>query len=87
MGKPLYQIFIEGIVVGQLLIWIFYLTKYIVIPNLVPLFDFRGNIVIAIFLSGFLFHLITEFTGINIWYVQNYYKILEKLKKPINKIK
>lgn len=83
MGKPLYQIFIEGIVVGQLLVWIFNLTKYIIIPNLIPLFDLRGSNIPILFISGFLFHIICEFTGVNIWYVRNYYSILEKLKKPI----
>lgn len=84
MIKPFYQVVIEGIVVGQLLIWMYYITKSLIVPNLIPIVNFTNNEAAIVFLSGFMFHLICEFTNINLWYVQNYYNILKKINKHFN---
>lgn len=84
MIKPFYQLVIEGIVVGQLLVWVFFFTKYLILPNLTTYIDLTGSETAAIFVAGFLFHLLSEFSGINVWYVNNYYNILKKLNRKIN---
>lgn len=83
MGKPFYQIMIEGIVVGQLLIWVYYITKMLILPNLTLLIDLTKSEAATLFIAGFLFHIICEITGVNIWYVNNYYKLLEKAKTQV----
>jgi hypothetical protein len=72
--KAINQVILESTIVGLLLIGIIklvndYLLKYI--PNI------TGNKNIELlFVSGFLFHIICEYTGVNIWYSKEYCKLL-----------
>ena len=72
--KEIKSVIIEAIVVGLLLIGVVklvsdYLLKYI------P--DITGNKNIELlFVSGFLFHIICEYTGINMWYSLEYCKLI-----------
>ena len=62
-------IFIESIVVAIGLIFLFIILKYIFNNNIT-------NNYLLIGISGSLFHIICEYTGINIWYSKQYCKIL-----------
>jgi len=62
------KILLEAIVVGLLLIIVFNIVKYVLIEK---------NLIIQIFISGALFHILCEITGINIWYVKDYNKYLK----------
>ncbi len=67
MQKNISTILIEAIVVGILLIIVFEFTKYL-LPT--------SSSFIQLFVCGALFHILCEISGINIWYVKNYYSIL-----------
>ena len=72
--KELKTVIFEAIVVGILLIIIFKLVNYY-------LFDYIPNITVSknielLFISGFLFHIICEYTGVNIWYSKEYCKLI-----------
>ena len=72
--KEIKTVIFEATVVGILLIIIFKLVNYY-------LFDYIPNITVSknielLFISGFLFHIICEYTGVNIWYSKEYVNIL-----------
>lgn len=79
MQKSAIQIIIESIVVGQLLIYMYLLVKYVILPNILP-FTVESTYII-LFVTGFLFHIFCEITGINLLYVQNYTNILNTVKR------
>lgn len=65
--KEYSRILIEAILVGLLLVLVFNIVKYVLIEQ---------SITVQIFISGALFHILCEITGVNIWYVKDYNKIL-----------
>jgi hypothetical protein len=67
-GKGVFRILIEAFVVGLLLIIVYNPFKYI-------FKDINYNIIL--FISGAIFHIIFEYTGINIWYVKDYNNFLK----------
>ena len=72
--KEIKTVIFEATVVGILLIIIFKLVNYY-------LFDYIPNITVSknielLFISGFLFHIICEYTGVNIWYSKEYCKLI-----------
>ena len=69
MEKSVIRILYEALIVGILLIVVYNPIKYV-------LNGYNYNIILL--LSGALFHIICEYTGLNIWYVENYNKILNK---------
>ena len=58
--KPLSTLFAEALVVGILLALLYVGVSQYFKP------------LQAVFLSGALFHLVCEFTGVNAWYAKNY---------------
>lgn len=65
--KALSTIITEAIVVGIGLIFVYYIINFI--PQL--------NLTIKLFISGFIFHILSEYTGINMWYVKEYSKLIK----------
>jgi hypothetical protein len=74
MKKSAGIILLEASIIGAVLIGIFLLielcNKFIFINKL--------HLLINIFISGFIFHILCEISGLNIWYVNNYNEILKK---------
>lgn len=58
--KTLNTLALEAFVVGFLLVVIFMFVRRFLSPAL------------AVFVSGALFHIICEFTGVNAWYARTY---------------
>ena len=69
MQKELLRILFEAFIVGILLIVIYYPIKML-------LKEVDNNIIL--FISGGLFHIICEYSGLNLWYVEDYNKILKQ---------
>lgn len=69
MPKDYTTVLIEAIVVGGLLVALFYTVKSI-IPSYSEM--------IHLFVTGAAFHILCEILGINLWYVKNYVEILNK---------
>lgn len=69
--KSTITILIEAAVVGLLLIFIYEFTKTYVSVN-IKIDNVKPEIV-TLFISGFLFHIMCQVSGINTWYVKNYY--------------
>lgn len=59
--KSLLVLGLEAAVVGALLVLLFMVVNRFMAP--VP----------AVFVSGALFHLVCEFTGVNAWYARTYF--------------
>jgi hypothetical protein len=68
MFKPFSVVMIEGIVVGILLICMYNIIDIILGVNY--------NQMIKLFISGFMFHILCEIFGVNIWYVKEYNKYI-----------
>lgn len=70
--KSFNTVFLEAIFVGALLI-----VVYASVEFTLNLLNYKNtHPFVLLFLSGALFHLICEYTGINVWYVREYNKIL-----------
>jgi hypothetical protein len=59
--KPISTLLIEAFIVGILLVAVFYFVS-----------KFTKSTLQAVFLSGALFHLLCEATGVNAWYAKTY---------------
>lgn len=59
--KSLSVLALEALVVGALLVLIFMVLRRYMAP------------LVAVFVSGALFHLTCEVTGVNAWYARNYF--------------
>jgi di/tricarboxylate transporter len=70
--KPPQNIIIEASVVGILLVLLF-----TVINTINKTFNKKINNIYIIFISGFLFHTIFEYTGLNKWYSLEYCKLIK----------
>ena len=67
--KSFQTVLLEAIVVGALLIVVYVSLEFV-------LRSYQMHPYVLLFLSGALFHLICEYTGVNLWYVREYNKIL-----------
>jgi hypothetical protein len=73
MNKPISRIIIEAIFVGLLFIPLFMLVQY-------ALLQFKQqNMLLTLFLTAALFHIVCEYTGLNLWYVQDYNKFIRRV--------
>ena len=85
--KPISTILIESFVVGILLIVVYQGVEALFFTNIPadqvhPASLNKKNQYYMLFLAGALFHIICEYSGINVWYVKEYNKILNKLATP-----
>lgn len=69
MSKEILTISIEAIVVGALLVALYFTSK-----SIFP----KTNEFVLVFAVGAAFHLLFEITGLNVWYAKDYCKLLEK---------
>lgn len=72
--KSLNLVAVEASVVGICLILLVYVLKPLI--SYIP--DFSGNRqeIEFLFVVGVIFHLVFEYTGINLWYSKEYCKML-----------
>jgi hypothetical protein len=76
----LQKVIVESIVVGLLLIPVMYLAGFLVrklvkkpsLPEVCSTWNENNIMEWNIFFAGFLFHLISEYSGFNKWYIQQY---------------
>lgn len=73
MVKDVSLVLFEAVVVGVGLILIYELVKQIIKQTGMKE---QSNLVI-LFVSGALFHLVCEYTGVNQWYSEKYCKLLK----------
>lgn len=71
MVKSNRTVLIEAIVVGLGLIVLYNIVD--IISKYIKM-DYGMNV--NLFISGFLFHIICEYIGLNIWYAKEYCKLL-----------
>jgi hypothetical protein len=74
-------VLIEAIVVGIGLVVLVELLKKL--PSFVVLLSDKAlppreykNQMILLFVAGFIFHILCEYTGVNSWYAKNYCKLI-----------
>lgn len=72
-SKTLKSVLFEASVVGIGLVVLFYIFKQLdkYIPDL-----FGYKEIQTLFIVGVLFHILCEYTGINVWYAKDYCKLL-----------
>lgn len=70
MSKSVGLVLFEASVVGVFLILLVYIVKQF--ENYLPV----KSDMMVLFLAGFLFHVIFEYTGVNAWYSREYCKLL-----------
>jgi hypothetical protein len=68
MQKPLFTVLIEATVVGILLLVLFQIITYLMKKH---------SLVIRMFITGALFHILCEISGVNAWYAKEYCKLLK----------
>jgi hypothetical protein len=70
--KSFNTVFLEAVFVGALLVVVYIAVDFVFKTlNYTDIQPF-----VLLFLSGAFFHIVCEYTGINIWYVREYNKIL-----------
>lgn len=72
--KTINLILIEAIVVGITLVGFIYITQNYILPY-IPNLPKQQETMALYFISGSLFHIIFEYTGINLWYAKEYCKL------------
>lgn len=73
-AKPVSLIAIEASVVGICLILIVYILKNFM--TYIPNFSGKREDIEFLFVVGVIFHVMFEYTGINLWYSKEYCKLL-----------
>jgi Kef-type K+ transport system membrane component KefB len=75
-NKNILTVLLEATVVGSLLILLVKFVRNYLLQYIPDISGDKSSIE-AIFLAGFLFHLIFEYTGLNLWYSKEYCKLLK----------
>jgi Na+-transporting NADH:ubiquinone oxidoreductase subunit NqrB len=70
-NKSVKTVALEGVFVGLALVVVLYLVRKFLIPY-VPAVVSQDKAVETAFISGMLFHILSEYTGLNLWYVKKY---------------
>ena len=73
--KPFTLVLTEAIIVGLLLIGFVKLVKDYLLPHIPNISGQPENVELYL-IAGFLFHIVCEYTGINLWYSKEYCKLL-----------
>jgi hypothetical protein len=73
--KPFTLVITEAIIVGLLLVGFVKVTKDYILQYIPNLSGQKETIELFI-IAGFLFHIVCEYTGINLWYSKEYCKLL-----------
>lgn len=71
MYKQVTTVMIEALIVGICLVVFTKLVEVVIIKSAGKI---DMDMIKIVFLSGFLFHIVFEYTGINYWYAINYPK-------------
>lgn len=71
MAKDLGLVLFEAVVVGIGLVILYEIIKMVMSVK-------EKSNYIVLFLSGFVFHVLCEYTGVNVWYSLKYCEILKK---------
>jgi len=70
--KTFSTVITESIIVGIGLIVLYYLIDYSL-----QFLNYKFPQYIVLFVSGFIFHILCEYTGINLWYSKEYCKLIK----------
>ena len=81
MTKSFVQVFIESCVVGLLLIPFAYVAGFFArkivqkpsLPEICKTWNVNNIMEVNLFLTGFIFHMVFEYSGLNKKYVDSYY--------------
>ncbi len=79
MDKSIKQVAIETLFVGILLTFLFIIVLSITNPILKN--NHMIHMLLSVFLSGSIFHILCEYTGVNIWYSKQYCDIVDYCEK------
>jgi len=72
--KPLSTVFYEATFVGVALILLYILTEFAFKYLNIDALNYKY---ITLFVSGFIFHVIFEYSGVNLWYSKEYCKLIK----------
>lgn len=73
--KSVLYVLFEATIVGVILVIIVNLFKQFLLQY-IPNFSGNKSNIELLFIAGFLFHLVFEYTGTNLWYSKEYCKLL-----------
>lgn len=77
MPKPFSVVLVEAVVVGVLLVVVYNIVDYLLgFYNLGDKIGLLYYKILVLFFSGFIFHILCEITGVNLWYVNDYNKYI-----------
>lgn len=67
VSKTIFRVILEGIIVGILSLFLFKITESLLV---------NYDKYTYLFITAFLFHILCEISGINIWYAKDYINLL-----------
>ena len=69
--KSVWYVLFEAFIVGVILVLIVNLLRVTILPY-IPNFTGKNANIELLFLAGVLFHLLFEYSGLNLWYSKKY---------------